>query len=66
MRTVPLGEAKNKLSALVDETKATHDTLYWLSKPGIRESIAETEQEYATGTTIDGEGLRAEFGLPSR
>lgn len=91
MQTVPLGEAKDKLSGLVDKAETTHEiititrhgraaavlmsaddleslheTLYWLSKPGIGESIAEAEQEYAAGTTIDGEGLRTEFGLPSR
>jgi antitoxin YefM len=91
MKTVPLGEAKDKLSGLVDEAELTHEiititrhgraaavlmsaddleslheTLYWLSKPGIRESIAEAEREYAAGETTAGEGLRAEFGLPRR
>ena len=91
MKTVPLGEAKDKLSGLVDEAESTHEiititrhgraaavlmsaddleslheTLYWLSKPGIRESIAEAERDYAAGETIGGEDLRAEFGLPPR
>jgi len=90
MKTVPLGEAKDKLSGLVDEAETTHEiititrhgraaavlmsaddleslheTLYWLSKPGIRESIAKAEREYAAGETISGNELRAEFGLPS-
>lgn len=91
MRTVALGEAKDKLSGLVDEAQTTHEiititrhghpaavlmaaddleslheTLFWLSKPGIRESIAEAEGEYAAGQTVGGDELRAEFGLPPR
>jgi prevent-host-death family protein len=91
MRTVPLGEAKDKLSGLVEEAETTHEiititrhgraaavlmsaddleslheTLYWLSKPGIRESIAQAEREYAAGETISGDELRAEFGLPAK
>lgn len=89
MKTVPLGEAKDKLSGLVDEAESTHEiiiitrhgraaavlmsaddleslheTLYWLSKPGIRESIAAAEREHAAGDTTSGADLRAEFGLP--
>lgn len=89
MRTVPLSEAKDKLSGLVDEAESTHEiititrhgrpaavlmsaddleslheTLYWLSKPGIRDSIADAERQYAAGDTTSGGDLRAEFGLP--
>ena len=88
---VPLGEAKDKLSGLVEEAETTHEiititrhgraaavlmaaddleslheTLYWLSKPGIRELIAEAEREYRSGETTSGHDLRAEFGLPPR
>lgn len=91
MKTVPLGEAKDKLSALVDEAESTHEiititrhgraaavlmsaddleslqeTLFWLSKPGIRDSIAQADAEYAAGSTTSGADLRAEFGLPPR
>ncbi|HYB35314.1 MAG TPA: type II toxin-antitoxin system Phd/YefM family antitoxin [Mycobacterium sp.] len=91
MRSVPLGEAKDKLSALVDEAESTHEiititrhgrpaavlmsaddleslqeTVFWLSQPGIREDIAEAEREYAEGSTISGDDLRSEFGLPLR
>jgi antitoxin YefM len=91
MKTVPLGEAKDKLSALVDEAELTHEiititrhgraaavlmsaddleslheTLYWMSKPHIRESIAEAEREYAGGETTSGQDLRAELGLPAQ
>lgn len=89
MRLVPLGEAKDKLSALVDDAETTHDiititkhgraaavlmsaddleslqeTVYWLSQPGIRDDIAQGEREYAEGSTISGDALREEFGLP--
>lgn len=91
MRSIPLGEAKDKLSALVDEAESTHEiititrhgrpaavlmaaddleslqeTVFWLSQPAIRDKIAEAEREYAEGSTISGEALRDEFGLPPR
>ncbi|MPY86241.1 MAG: type II toxin-antitoxin system prevent-host-death family antitoxin, partial [Actinophytocola sp.] len=40
------------------------ETIEWLSKPGIRESVAEAEREYAAGTTLSGDELRTELGLP--
>lgn len=91
MRSVPLGEAKDKLSALVDDAESTHDiititkhgrpaavlmsaddleslqeTVYWLSQPGILADVAQAEREYAEGSTISGESLREQFGLPPR
>ncbi len=91
MRTLPLSEAKDKLSGLVDEAESTHEiititrhgrpaavlmsaddleslheTLYWLSQPGIRESIAAAERENASRETTSGDELREEFGLPAR
>lgn len=88
MRIVPLAEAKDKLSALIEDAESTHDiititkhgrpaavlmsaddleslheTLNWLSQPGIAESIAAAEREYANGETTSGADLRAEFGL---
>jgi prevent-host-death family protein len=90
MKTAPLGEAKDKLSALVDEAERTHEivtitrhggpaavlmstddletlheTLYWLSMPSTRESVAGAERQYSTGSTTTGAALRAEFGLPA-
>lgn len=91
MRSVPLGEAKDRLSALVDDAETTHDiititkhgraaavlmsaddleslqeTVFWLSQPGIRDDIAQAERDYAGGSTISGDALREEFGLPPR
>lgn len=88
MRTLPLSEAKDKLSGLVDEAESTHEiititrhgrpaavlmsaddldslheTLYWLSQPGIRQAVADAEREFAAGETTSGQDLRTEFGL---
>lgn len=88
MRTVPLSEAKDKLSALVDDADTTHEvvtitrhgrpaavlmsaadldslneTLYWLSKPGIREDLAEAQDAVKTGDTVSSDELRRQLGL---
>ena len=88
---MPLSEAKDKLSGLVDDVDTTHEivtitrhgrpaavlmsaddleslheTLYWLSQPGIRESIAEARRDLADGNTLSSDDLRAQLGLPAR
>lgn len=88
MTTVPLSEAKDKLSALIEEAERTHEivtitrhgrpaavlmaaddleslheTLFWLSQPGLREDIAAARQDVAAGATVGAAELRAEFGL---
>jgi len=89
MTAVPLSEAKDKLSALVEQAERTHDivtitrhgrpaavlmaaddleslheTLFWLSQPGISESIDAARRDVEAGDTVSGAALRAEFGLP--
>jgi antitoxin YefM len=89
MKTIPLSEAKDKLSALVDEADTTHEivqitkhgrpaavlmsaddleslreTLFWLQQPGIRGDLANGEQEYDAGETLNAQELRARYGLP--
>lgn len=89
MTSVPLSEAKDNLSALVEAAETTHEivtitrhgrpaavlmskddldslheTLFWLSQPGIREDIAAADAEAVDGRTVSGAALRAEFGLP--
>jgi len=49
-----------------DDLESLQETVFWLSQPGIREDIAEAEREYAEGSTISGDDLRSEFGLPLR
>ena len=88
---MPLSEAKDKLSGLVEEAESTHEiititkhgrpaavlmaaedleslheTLYWLSQPGIRESIAEAERAVAGGDTIGSDELRRRLGVPEQ
>ncbi|MCU1478876.1 MAG: prevent-host-death family protein [Subtercola sp.] len=90
MKTVALSEAKDKLSALVDEAdreheiiritrhghgaavlmseddlESLHETLFWLSQPGIREDIAEAEKAVADGRTTSAADVRARYGLPN-
>lgn len=91
MKSIPLSEAKDKLSALVDDAELTHqivqitrhgrpaavlmsaddleslhETIHWLSQPGIRADIDAGRHEYSAGETTSAEDLRAEFGLPPR
>ncbi|WP_222195356.1 type II toxin-antitoxin system Phd/YefM family antitoxin [Modestobacter italicus] len=89
MTTVPLSEAKDKLSALVEAAETTHDivtitrhgreaavlmaksdldslheTIFWLSQPGVREDVESARRELAEGTTTSAQDVRTEFGLP--
>ena len=41
-----------------------HESLFWLSQPGVREDVAEARRDLAEGRTISGADLRAEYGLP--
>ncbi len=86
MKVIPLSEAKDRLSALVDEANKTHEvvqitrhgrpaavlmsaddleslheTIFWLSRPGIFDDLAHAEAEIAAGTTTSAEQLRAEY-----
>lgn len=89
MTTVPLSEAKDKLSAMVEQAEKTHEiititrhgrpsavlmaaedldslheTLFWLSQPGVADDIAAARRDLEAGETTAAEVLRAEFGLP--
>lgn len=89
VRTVPLSEAKDKLSGLVEDVDSTHEivmitrhgrptavlmsaedldslheTLHWLSRPGIRETVAEAEAAIEAGDTVGSDELRRQLGLP--
>lgn len=91
MRTVPLSEAKDKLSGLVEDVDSTHEivtitrhgrpaavlmsaddleslheTLYWLSQPGVRASIDDARAAHTRGESISTEALRQQLGLPDR
>ncbi|MGL4340003.1 MAG: type II toxin-antitoxin system Phd/YefM family antitoxin [Rhodoglobus sp.] len=89
MKTVALSEAKDKLSALVDEAgreheiiritrhghsaavlmseddlASLHETLFWLSQPGIREDLTESRQALDEGKTVGARELRARYARP--
>ena len=47
-----------------DDLESLQETVFWLSQPGIRDDIAAAERQYREGTTVSGDALREEFGLP--
>ncbi|MGH9305619.1 MAG: type II toxin-antitoxin system Phd/YefM family antitoxin [Acidimicrobiales bacterium] len=49
-----------------DEWESIQETLFWLSQPGIRDTIAEAEDDIATGRIHGEDDIRAEFGVPKR
>ena len=49
-----------------DEWESIQETLFWLSRPGIRETIAEAEGDITAGRTYGEDEIRAEFGVPQR
>lgn len=49
-----------------DEWESIQETLFWLSQPGIRDTIAEAEADIAAGRTHSEGEIRAEFGVPKR
>ncbi|HEX8509711.1 MAG TPA: type II toxin-antitoxin system Phd/YefM family antitoxin [Propionibacteriaceae bacterium] len=89
MKTLPLSEAKDRLSGLVEEAEATHEmvtitkhgrpaavlmaaedleslheTLFWLSQPGLRDDLALAADDEEAGRGLTSLELRAELGLP--
>jgi antitoxin YefM len=48
----------------VDEWESIQESLFWLSQPGIRESIAEAESDVEEGRVYSEEQIRAEFNVP--
>lgn len=49
-----------------DEWESIQETLFWLSQPGIRETVAEAEDEIRAGRLHLEDEIRAEFGVPKR
>jgi antitoxin YefM len=45
-----------------DEWESLQETLFWLSQPGIRETIAEANDDVAAGRVFTEDQIRAEFG----
>ncbi|KDE97009.1 Antitoxin RelF [uncultured Mycobacterium sp.] len=61
---------KNGLPAAVligvDEWESIQETLYWLSQPGIAESVAESESDVTLGRTYGEDEIRAAYQIPRR
>ena len=49
-----------------DEWESIQETLFWLSQPVIRDTIAEAEDDITAGRTHSEDEIRAEFGVPKR
>lgn len=49
-----------------DDLESLQETIHWLSQPGIREDLAQAKRDISEGTTVSGDDLRREFGLPPR
>jgi prevent-host-death family protein len=49
-----------------DEWESLQETLFWLSQPGIHESIAEADRDIDAGRLYDEAEVRASLGLPPR
>ena len=47
-----------------EDLESLRDTVYWLSRPDLRETVAEADAAIATGDTIGSEELRRRLGLP--
>jgi prevent-host-death family protein len=49
-----------------DDLESLQETVYWLSRPGIRESVAEADAAIASGDTVGSDELRRRLGLPTQ
>lgn len=47
----------------VDEWESIQETLYWLSQPGIHESIAEADADADAGRVLGEDEIRARYGV---
>jgi antitoxin YefM len=47
-----------------DEWESLQETLFWLSQPGIHESLAEAEDDVRAGRTYNETQVRQALGLP--
>lgn len=49
-----------------DEWESLQETLFWLSQPGIHESLAEAEDDIAAGRIYTEAEVRQSLGLPEK
>ncbi|WP_046014967.1 type II toxin-antitoxin system Phd/YefM family antitoxin [Microbacterium sp. SA39] len=46
-----------------DALESLHETLFWLSQPGIHEDVADARRQLDAGETHSAEDVRARYGL---
>ena len=49
-----------------DDLDSLHETIFWLSKAGIRDTLRENREAIDRGETTSGDELRAALGLAPR
>ena len=49
-----------------EDLESLHETLYWLSQPGIRDAVAEADAAIAAGDTVGSDDLRRRLGQLDR
>jgi antitoxin YefM len=49
-----------------EDLESLQETVYWLSQPRVKETIAEAEADIAAGHTVGSDELRRQLDLPSR
>jgi len=49
-----------------DEWESLQETLFWLSQPGVKESVETARAEVAAREGLSEEQIRSEFGVPKR
>ena len=49
-----------------DESESLQETLFWLSQPGIQESLAEAEADVAAGRVYGEADVREALSLPAK
>lgn len=49
-----------------DEWESLQETLFWLSQPGIHESLADAETDITVGRTYTEAQVRQSLGLPPK
>jgi len=47
-----------------EDLESLQETVFWLSQPDIRASIAEADADIAAGRTVSSDEMRRQLGLP--
>lgn len=48
-----------------DDLESLKETIYWLSRPGVHDDIAEAREDARSGRTVSTEELLRNLGLPN-